>query len=77
MKDRVKLERCTASPNITEIVTSDLRALLFWASIGIAKSQGGSYQEICNILAQYSEDIGFKLPYKPEFGSFTPVGEKK
>lgn len=69
MSGRIAIERCKASPEITEVVTSDLRALLFWASVGIAKSKSGSYRDICNILSQYSEDIKFTLPYKPEFDS--------
>jgi len=55
---------------MVEVNIEDLRALLFWATIGIATSKGG-YQgnEIEHILESYAEAISFGLPNKPEFGS--------
>lgn len=53
----------------------DLRALLFWASVGISKSQSGSYKEAAirpgdvGIVKSYAEHINFPLPCKPQFGA--------
>jgi hypothetical protein len=54
---------------ITEVVTSDLRALLFWANVGVAKSTSGSYQSINDILESYADRLHFKLSYPTWFGS--------
>ena len=53
--------------NLTEVVTGDLRALLFWATIGMRKSRGGAYaDELDYIIKAYSKAIRFKgLPDKP------------
>lgn len=52
----------------TEIVTSDLRALLHWASVGVHQSKGGSYQhEIETIINSYAKHLKFQLPYQPKF----------
>ena len=54
--------------DITEIVTSDLRALLWWATVGMRSAVGGSYEnEVDDILESYAKAIGFKLPGKPKF----------
>jgi hypothetical protein len=39
--------------DITEIVTSDLRALIFWANVGVGESVSGSYHEIEEIIRSY------------------------
>jgi hypothetical protein len=53
--------------DITEVVTSDLRALLHWAAVGIGLSNGGSHEhEIENIIESYSEHLGMKR--SPKFG---------
>ena len=53
---------------LTEVVTSDLRALLFWATIGITKSRGGFQEsEIGHIIESYAESVKFNLPAKPKF----------
>jgi hypothetical protein len=52
----------------TMVVISDLRALLFWATIGIGKSRGGYQQhEIENIIESYADFLKFQLPRKPKF----------
>lgn len=49
-------------PTITEVSTSDLRALLFWAGVGVRNSTSGSYgANIEEIIASYSEHIKFKI----------------
>ena len=48
-----------------EVVASDLRALLFWATIGVSASRSGSYRDIINILESYAAHIKFNLPRKP------------
>lgn len=55
------------------VLICDLRALLFWASVGVYESCGGSYQDVIEtegdmgILNSYAEQIKFKLPYPPHF----------
>lgn len=54
---------------LTEVVDHDLRALLFWAHIGMRKSRGGQYEDaLDHILETYAETVGFKFDSKPEFG---------
>lgn len=56
------------------VARHDLRALLFWASVGMSKSKGGAYADIeesrgdPGILLSYAQHIKFNLPYKPKFG---------
>ena len=55
-------------PSETTIVVDDLRALLFWASVGVHVSRGGQRaEEIPQVLENYAALINFQLPYKPEF----------
>ena len=50
----------------TEVVVEDLRALLFWASVGVKNSRGGSYaSEIENIIESYCAYLGIK--HAPKF----------
>ena len=43
-----------------EVGWEDLRALLFWAGVGVSGSKGGSYQKnIEEIIRSYAEYIGF------------------
>jgi len=57
-----------------EVSLHDLRALLFWSAVGIAKSNGGSYGEAADseignpgIVRRLAKDIKFKLPFAPRF----------
>lgn len=53
-----------------EISSKDLKALLFWATVGVSKSHGGSYEdEVENIIQSYADYLGFKyqLPNPPKF----------
>ena len=51
----------------------DLRALLFWASVGVSKSQGGGYRDAAEndgdpgIVASWAECLKFRLPVRPRF----------
>lgn len=59
-------------PDFIDIIPHDLRALLFWACIGIAKSKGGAYEdEIEHIIESWNQDVGATLPCKAEFGALT------
>lgn len=64
-----------------EVVTSDLRALLFWAAIGMENSRGGSYEsDLEDILSSYAEYIGLKFDRRPQWGarlSNRPSGSKR
>jgi len=45
---------------LTEVVTSDLRVLLFWANVGKKKCKGGyRYDEIGDIVESYAKHIKF------------------
>ena len=57
-----------AKKEITEIIVSDLRALLFWATIGISKTKGGAYQDtIEDIIESYAKHFEYQLPRPPKF----------
>ena len=51
----------------------DMRALLFWASVGISKSQGGSYPDAADhegcigLVRSCAEHIKFPLSFTPLF----------
>ena len=63
MSEQRMAEQVTMNKDSTEILKSDLRALLFWASIGIRSARGGQYQDdIEHILESYAAAIGFKFP---------------
>lgn len=60
--------KITDGANLTAIIADDLRALLFWASVGVSLSSGGYREdEIEHMLESYAEHIGFVLPYPPSF----------
>ena len=51
----------TANPNV-EVVREDLRALLFWAAVGVKASRGGAYEEeIVNIIDSYAAWLNFDV----------------
>jgi hypothetical protein len=56
-----------------EIEIAELRALLFWAAVGVSQSRGGSYQSVASnddyggTIERLAEEIRFRLPYKPRF----------
>lgn len=53
----------------TAIVVGDLRALLFWATVGVRAMTGGTYEnDICEIIRSYSKTIGYQGE-KPKFGA--------
>ena len=63
---------------LTDVVTSDLRALLFWATVGVRNSRGGSGEkEIGNIIESYAETARFKMDVPPVFGADRPKSPKK
>lgn len=74
-KDRTLIARARRE-EITEVVTGDLRALLFWANVGVAKSTSGSYREIDNIIESYAKHLNFPLPYHLGFGAKLRVSRK-
>ncbi len=48
----------------------EIKVLCFWATIGIARSKGGSYAEIApQMISYFAKELKFKLPYKPEFNA--------
>ena len=60
-----------------EIDARDLRALLFWASVGVSKSVTGSHREASDyiedhcirpgVISRFARKIGYKLSYRPIF----------
>ena len=59
--------------DVVHVTIHNLRALLFWATIGVSKSEGGQYADIeesesnPGILKSNADHIGYKLPKKPRF----------
>jgi len=48
----------------------EISMLLFWASKGIATSNGGTYEKVMpSFLKSLAKEVGFKLPFRPEFNS--------
>lgn len=48
----------------------EIRALCHWASIGISKAKGGTYENITpQIIEYFANKLKFSLPCKPEFNS--------
>jgi hypothetical protein len=58
---------------------AEVRALLFWAAIGMGKSRGGQYEdELEHILESYAEAIGFKFDRSPAWGSMlAPISKTR
>ena len=50
-----------------EIGKYELRALLFWAVVGLTKSAGGAYVDAADIVRRLAKRIDFVLPVKPAF----------
>lgn len=46
---------------LVEVVKEDLRALLFWANVGVRKSKAGSYRDIEEIIKSYSQYIKYQI----------------
>jgi hypothetical protein len=61
----------------------DLRALLYWACVGVRSSAGGAYQDIeeregdPGIIRSFADQIGFVLPHKPKFRATKPQKRAK
>ena len=48
----------------------EIRQLLWWACIGIARSKGGSYDKtIPELIEELAKKLKIQLPEKPEFNS--------
>lgn len=62
-----------SSDEDVQIYKHDLRALLFWAAVGLSKSQGGRYQDAAEtdgdpgIVNSWAEYLKFRLPARPRF----------
>ena len=65
----MKKEPLVKKTPTVEVAWEDLRALLFWAGVGVSDSKGGSYQkDIEEIIRSYAEYIGFNSFFeKPVF----------
>lgn len=51
-----------------DISAHDLRALLFWASIGVRDHVGGSYQQsIERIIRHHAKALSYPLTFQPIF----------
>lgn len=68
-------------PSNVEVVGTDLVALLFWASVGVNGSVGGSYEEdIVNIIESYGDYLKMKKEWdysSPRFMTPTEFAAKK
>ena len=48
----------------------EIRMLLFWATVGIARSKGGMYEKIIPAMIRYfAKKLNITLPYKPQFNA--------
>lgn len=64
------------APDLTEVVTSDLRAILFWAEYGVGRALSGSYSdEIENIIESYAKHLHMYLP-RAKFGKYMGLPHK-
>lgn len=55
--------------DMQEVLVEDLRALLFWAQVGVELSKGGSHEDkICDAIAFYAKEIGHPIEGFPRFG---------
>ena len=60
----MSVDRLVDHPNV-EVVATDLRALLFWAGVGVSQSVDGQYsEEIEEIIRSYSAHL--HLPTWPK-----------
>ena len=56
------------------ITRKELRQLLFWASIGVCKSSGGSYgHTIEGTICEWSTTLGLNIPYHVKYPEFHGV----
>lgn len=52
------------------LTKQEIRQLLWWATIGIARSKGGSYDTTAPVLIkELAKELKILLPYKPEFNT--------
>ncbi len=52
------------------VLKHDLRAILFWAAVGLSNSNSGSYRDAegeHGIVDSYAKSIKFALPVRPCF----------
>lgn len=51
------------------VLRTDLKALLFWAAVGVSGSRGGAYErDIENIIESYAQHIAFdRFASNPRF----------
>ena len=65
-----------AKDKVVVVAKDDLRALLFWANVGVRQSKGGAYEEeIVEIIPSYAEHLGLALP-RTKFKSASDRGTK-
>lgn len=63
--------------DVVSVVWHDLKALLFWASVGVRHSVDGAYPEIVDIIHSYGEHVGMNLyDNPPVFGADRPEKRK-
>ena len=56
----------------------EIRVLVYWACIGIARAKGGSYESVAPQMVRYfAKELKIKLPYRPEFNSKTRSYKRK
>lgn len=60
---RLALKETTEMNGLPEfIVKGDLRALLFWANVGVRQSTSGSYRKVLEIIPLYAKRVNLRLP---------------
>jgi hypothetical protein len=69
-KDKPKEYKPDAGYFSIGMTKKEIRMLVYWACIGIARSKGGAYQnKMPAFLEYFAKKLKIRLPYKPEFNS--------
>ena len=60
------------------LTKKELRQLLWWACVGVARSKGGIYEyTVPQMISYFAKNLNIKLPYKPEFNARMKAYKRK
>jgi hypothetical protein len=75
MKEKYKSDAGIFAIGLTK---KEIRMLVFWACVGVARSKGGMYEKVMPSLLEYfAEKLGLVLPFKPEFNAKMKAYKRK
>lgn len=56
----------------------EIKMLVYWACVGVARSKGGTYEKIMpSLLRYFAKECKIILPYKPEFNAKMKAYKRK